>query len=528
MSNSSRRHGRRTASTSARYTPSQLEPAESKRAPGAGAREIGASAAVGVVAIALVALIWMLTGRLIQDQGAEIRERAELSLAGQAATITETISHELQVIDQSLSILQAAWKRDSDTVDLIQWQKAMPALLGVSEDVFIADDNHIIRQDIIPQAVGQGVGAAYVTFPHGVLESFEHDGTKNKESVLLLGQGASPVEARQFLMYIVRLLDHPQGWLIGASYRSAELTKLFAEAALGFNPVVALADTQHGNVQAIVGPSARQPKTSLSQTPLYAAMMKLGTGIWLGPTGIDDVERLHAFRTVPGRDMAVVVGANWSEVMQPAKDLAIATRVVAATATALVIALGGLLLWEVYTTGSNRRRKRTFERVRGEIERLRADEALNVARARINATRLQSVIANASDGFALFDSGQRLVQWNFPFARGIGIELRQEMPLDALLREQIARPGRVSDGSDPEVEVARRAALLQTGDPTGVANRGPDGEALVLRGLPIEQGGFVLVLNGFQTWQPAPAPGQAPLSDEAVVPQPVAALPIDW
>ncbi len=414
MSSSSKRQRRRTGSTSARYKPSQLEPMESRRAPAVGARDMVASGAVGIVAIALLALIWMLTGRLIQDQGAEIRERAEQSLAGQAATISETIGHELQLIDQSLSILQAAWKRDSDSVDLVQWQKSMPALLGVSEDVFIADDNHIVRQDIIPQAVGQGVGAAYVTFPHGVLEAFEHDGTMNRNAVVLLGQGGAPVEARQFLMYIVRMLDHPQGWLIGASYRSAELTKLFAEAALGFNPVVALVDTQHGNVQAVVGPSARRPKTTLAQTPLYAAMMKLGTGIWLGPTGIDDVERLHAFRRVPDRDMVVVVAANWSEVMEPANDLASATRVVASLATALVIAGGGLLLWGIYSTASRRRQKRVFERVRGEIERLRGDEAMNVARARINATRLQSVIANASDGFALFELERAVGAMEFP------------------------------------------------------------------------------------------------------------------
>lgn len=120
------------------------------------------------------------------------------------------------------------------------------------------------------------------------------------------------------------------------------------------------------------------------------------------------------------------------------------------------------------------------------------------------------------------------MQWNFPFARGIGIELRQEMPLDTLLREQIAIPGVFSDGSDPETEVARRAAILQTGDAAGVPNCGPGGEALILRGLPIEEGGLVLVLNGFTTWQPAPDAGRGTLSDEAVIPQPMAALPIDW
>ena len=58
---------------------------------------------------------------------------------------------------------------------------------------------------------------------------------------------AAPIDARQFLMYIVRPLDHPKGWLIGASFRSSELTKLFAQAALGYNPVVALVDTKRAD-----------------------------------------------------------------------------------------------------------------------------------------------------------------------------------------------------------------------------------------------------------------------------------------
>ena len=33
------------------------------------------------------------------------------------------------------------------------------ALTAVTDDLFIADERHIIQQDILPQAVGQGVGA---------------------------------------------------------------------------------------------------------------------------------------------------------------------------------------------------------------------------------------------------------------------------------------------------------------------------------------------------------------------------------
>nr|WP_294565396.1 PAS-domain containing protein [uncultured Rhodopila sp.] len=529
MSNSSKhRSGRRTGSTSARFKPSELVPVDAGRRPTFTLANKLGSIAVGLVALALIVLIWIVTGPVIAEQGAGIRERAEKSLTAQAATLAETISNELRMIDQSLTIIQAAWKQDSESVDLIKWQQKMPALTGVADDLFIADENSIIRQDIIPQAVGQGVGAAYVRFPHGVLETFQSNGSSETDSLLIQGTGGPPVDARQFLMYLVRPLDHPKGWHVGASYHSAELTRLFAQAALGFNPVVALVETQHGNVQAVVGPTARRPKTDLSKSPLYAAMVRDNSGTWLGPTGIDDVERLHAFHRVPHRDMIVVVAATWDEVMEPANDLAAATRVLAGIATALVLAIAAVVIWELYTIGRRRRREKIYDRNRAEVERLRSEEAVFTAHAQLNAARLNAVVANASDGLALFDSGQRLLQWNFAFARGIGIVPRQEMPLDAMLREQIASADADRSETDSDAEVARRGSLLRAGDPAGLPVKGPGGEALILRGLPIEQGGFVLLLNGFTTWQPAPMPSPQKTPGDGINPAPLTPAPVDW
>jgi PAS domain-containing protein len=529
MSDSSnRRRRRRTGSTSARFTPSQHVLAEQGQPAEIDAGGIVASGAVAVVALALVALIWIVNGAVVQDQGAGVRERAERNLIGQAATIAETVSHEFQMIEQSLSIIQSAWKQDSDTVDLIKWQKQMPALTSVADDLFIADDNRIIRQDILSQAVGQGVGAAYGTFAQGLLEAFERDGTKNKDSLLLQGQRGLPVEARHFLMYVVRPLDHPRGWTIGASYRSTELTRLFAQAALGFNAVVALVDTQRATVQSIVGSSARKPITDLSKTPLYAAMTRVGSKSWLGPSGLDTVERLHAFHRVGERDLMVVVAANWIEVMEPANTLAAAARILAGVATALVIAIAGVVSWALYASRDHHRRERISQRNKSEIERLRIDEAANALRAQLNSARLQLVIANVSDGVALIDSSLRLTQWNDSFARGIGIALRQDMPLDTVLREQVIGQNTTGLEIDTEAEVARRIGILHAGAAAGLAQRGPDGETLILRALPVDAGGLILLLNGFAAWQPAPAFGMALHRGETMAPQPLTPVPIDW
>jgi PAS domain-containing protein len=527
MSDTFKRRRRRTGSTSARYKASQLVP-ETAGPQRIGPGQLAACGAVAIVAIALIALIWIVTNRAVQEQRTEIQERAEQAMVGESAAMAETIGHELLMIDQSLIILQSAWKADSDSVDLTKWQKEMPALTAVADDLFICDDKHIIRQDILPAAIGQGVGAAYVTFPHGSLEQFQSDGTKDQESLLLQGGGVGDtIEGRQFLTYVVRPLDHPKGWLIGASYRSTELTKLFAQAALGYNPVVALVDTKRGVVQAVVGPAARRPQTDISKTPLFDAMTRSPSGTWTGTTAIDGIERLHAFHQVAGRDMQVVVAANLDEVLAPANTLAAGANGLAFVATALVMAIGGLVLWEVYTIRSHRRQKRTFDRNRSELERLRLEEAANVAKSQLNAIRLQVIFGSVTDGIALFDSSLRLVQWNHPFLRGIGIEPRKDMPLDALLREQAAK-GLFGSVADVEAEIGRRAGILRTGEAAGVPQPGPDHETLTLRGLPVAEGGFILLLNGIVRWEPAPAPAASTEIDEPAAPEAITTAPIEW
>jgi PAS domain-containing protein len=523
MSDTSKRRHDRNWSTSARFKPSRPVPAEQVRPSPIGMAGLAACGAVIIVAITLSLLIWIVTARTVQDQRVEIRERAEQTLQGLASTMAETVGHELLLIDQSLTIIQAAWKSDSDTVDLISWQAGLPALTAVADDLFIADEKHIIRQDILPKAVGQGVGAAYVTFPHGSLEQFGSDGSRTKDAVLLQGQTGPSLDARQFLMYIIRPLDHPKGWLVGASFRSTELTKLFAQAALGINPVVALVDTKRGVVQAVVGPAARRPKTDLSQTPLFASITRSPSGTWLGDTGIDDVQRIHAFHRVADRDMVVVVAANYSEVMAFSDDLASGARSVASVATIVVVFVAVLVLWQLYNLGGHRRQQRIFDRNRTELERLRGNESANTAQAHLNAVRLRIVLDSAGDGVAVFDASLRLIQWNHPFLRGIGIEPRQNMALDVMLREQAAK-GMFGAVTDVEAEIGRRAGVLRTGDPVGLAQPGPHRAKLTLRSVPTGEGGFVLLLAGPAT---SSSSYQA-MQVDAPEPRSVTSPAVDW
>jgi PAS domain-containing protein len=202
---------------------------------------------------------------------------------------------------------------------------------------------------------------------------------------------------------------------------------------------------------------------------------------------------------------------------------------VASVATGLVVAIAGLVFWELFAIRGNRRQKRVAARNRSELERLRAEETLNLGRAQLNAARLQAVLDGTSDGIALFDSGLRLVQWNHPFMRAIGVEPRKDMPLDSLLREQAAA-GLFGPVADVEAEIARRAGILRAGDAAGLPQVGLGSETLFLRGLPVAEGGFMLLLNGLTTWEATPLPPASTEVDVPVAPVPAAAAPapIEW
>jgi len=505
MSGSRRTHRRRrTGSTSRRYTPSELVPIDSRRRLDL---EIWlAGAGVTLVCVLLTTLIWIVAHRAIVDQHAQIRDRAEQQVIGSAAILAEEVRHELQLVDQSLAIIQQAWKTDSAGVNLPEWKDRLPALMSVASDIFIADDRRIIRQDIIPAAIGQGVGSAYVNTTHGALETLAADGTRTPQGRANAALGTDPVEARQFMMYIVRPLDHPLNWIVGASYRSDELTRLYARTNLGANGLAAMYDMRRGAVQAIVGPGARRPKTDAAKSPFYETMKKAASGLWTGPSSVDGVERIHAFQKITDRDITVAVGVAYAQVMAPADDLASGTRSVAWAASIVVVVAGGILVWIIYTLRTAKRRERAFQRAENNVLVAQAD--LMNARSHLQTTssQLKVLMSGTSDGVLLVGPELRVTAWNQRFAEACGLEpdvVKEGLPLDELIRQQ-ARAGLFGPLDDLEAEVARRLAhLLDDSGATPLPQAGPLGETIGLHSYTMGDGGLILILGGLDLWRPA-------------------------
>jgi PAS domain-containing protein len=509
MSGSRRRHHRRrTGSTARRYRPSELVQVERRRSR-MGASEWAGGSGIVLVSILLIVLIWMFANRSVQDLRADVRDRAEQTLSSQATLLAEQVRQELMLIDQSLTVLQEEWKQDSEHFSLEAIQKRLPALTLVSEDLFIADDKRVIRQDIIPAAVGQGIGAAYVTFPHGSLENFDSDGIRNREGRLVIGQTSTPIEGREFLMYVVRPLDHPEHWLIGASYRSDQLPKLYAHANLGFNGVAMLVDARRGVLQGIIGPSARRPRTDLSHSAMLEAAGRSEAGTWRGITPTDEVDRLIAFHRVPGREIIAIVGMPWSQVMAPADGLAEGYRSWATIGTVIVLTVAALVLWSLYTWRRTTRRRRQFERNQADLDSAMVELGSVRTQAAVAGGQLRTLLEGLGDGVAFLDAELCLATWNAAFMAAVRLTpdaLRVGLPLDELLRRQAAA-GIFGDLANPEEEVASRVAAIRTQrDQAHLMQLDPAGQPVALQLRSMKDGGLMLVVGGSEHWPVAPAP----------------------
>lgn len=464
--------------------------------------EVVIAVGVCVIVIALSALAWILAARAIDEQRVETRDRAEQIVVGQAAVMAEAIGHEFAAVDQSLGLIQQMWKQDSDTVNLSKLKEALPALTSVTDDLFIADEKHIVTQDILPQAVGQGVGAAYVPFPHGSLEEFLSDGSSPHEFTVTPNDASGLIDGREFLAYMVRPLDHPAGWIVGAAMRSHELPKLFATANLGFNPIAGLIDIKAKVLHEIIGPAARHPRIDLSKSTLVDLMARTEVGTWIGKTDMDGVERIHAFHRVPGRGSSVLVGVSLAELSASSDRFAAGARSVATAATAVLVAIAGVILVALANNRDLRRKRRIFERRSGELERLRTEETNHAARTAMHASRLQILMDSIYEGVALFDADYRLVHCNRVFNLACGEAPQPDVSLNTVIRQLSPHE------AENDEEIERRLRLIVSGDPAGVIVVGPTLQALHVLGLAVPEGGLLLRVTAVAA-SPAPAVAQA-------------------
>jgi signal transduction histidine kinase/DNA-binding NarL/FixJ family response regulator len=447
-----------------------------------------ASAAVILIATTcLIALTWIGAIESIRAERADTLNRANANLANLAQTFSEQINRQILGFDQTLRLMVTAWEANPRGFDLESWRRQTFVLNGISRDMVLTDENGVIRQSSVVEAINQNASA---------LDYFralsDPSATDNR---LYIGPAAIDGIMRMWHMDLARALHFPDGSFAGvidADYRIAAITDVFGQTQLGADVFLAVVGLDDGKLRGAVSATTIDPDANISDTPMFAAIQGADSGLWTGPSANDAVPRLHAFRRIPDRKLAVVVALSEEEALRPAKYWGRETEVAAGLITML---LGGLALTLIQGTRLARRRRAETAEYRASLAASNAQFEVARALATAKAEQLETTLTGMSDGVSMIDAHLCLVEWNarFPEMAGVPAEiLRVGLPMEEILRAQIASR-QFGPVEDAETEVARRMMALRAARFGVVRLQRQDGHTLELRRHRVPDGGLVSV-----------------------------------
>jgi signal transduction histidine kinase/CheY-like chemotaxis protein len=417
-----------------------------------------------VATLVLIALTWIGARDAIRAHRVEAQARVHAEILGKARTIEEQLRRELLSLDQTLRILEYEWQRDPQHFDLVARSGQVVVLNDVSLQLFIADAQGIVRSSTRASIIGTDVSGR---------DYFRHEADlPADDGKMFVGSLTQGQVTRQWQINMVRRLDNPDGTfagLIAASYDANAFARLSRDIDLGANGLIAVVSEPDGLAWVLSGATQPAAVVSIARAPIIATMHASSEGILQEQPGLDVVDRMYAFATVPDRGLHVVVGVGRAEAMSASVGWEQNALIFATGITLLVLLMAALLLRE-----ENAARRR--------------HESLTRERAILAAT-----LSGMSDGIMMVDGDLRLMAWNqhFPEFTGVPAEiLRVGMSMEEILRGQVA--GGEFGPVDVELEVARRLALLRSGATMGTIERPrPTGRHLEIRRNPLPDGGFV-------------------------------------
>ena len=272
-------------------------------------------AAIIVAALVLVALAWVGARDAIRAHRGEARARVQAEVLATTQSIEEQLRRELLSLDQTLRILEYEWQRDPDHFDLAARSGQAVVLSDVSLQLFIADSHGIVQASSRPAIIGTDVGNR---------DYFRHEASlAADDDKMFVGELTQGQITKLWQINLVRRLDNPDGTFAGviaASYDTNSFTRFYREVDLGTHGLIAVVSARDGNAWTMAGAGQAPTVIGIANTPIFAAMRQSPEGSWSGTSGLDDVDRIYAFATVPDIDLKVVVGVDRAEAMRVAAN----------------------------------------------------------------------------------------------------------------------------------------------------------------------------------------------------------------
>jgi signal transduction histidine kinase/CheY-like chemotaxis protein len=442
-------------------------------------------AGIAAATAILIALTWLATLSATRSERADAQARIAASVANQAALFQRQVEVELLEVDEALRVLTHAWEIDPDHFHLLSWRDNLVLLNEISPDVFIVDERGIVRDSTVPDLVGSDVGS--LDYFRALAERIFDDGK------MFISTSTIATLVRQWHLNLARPLHHRDGSFAGvivAGLRINAIANFYRMANIGTHGMIAVVGLEEGHLRFALGPNPIDPGIGIAESDMFKAMQVDPDSVWVGRTALDGIERVHGFRRVADRDLAVVVAVDRDEAMHTTESWITTAYLFACGITALLLLLAGIIIRSIRTAD---RRDAAMGYERSVLAAANTELELAKARADDKTIRLEATLAGLSDGVAMIDGDMQLVEWNprFPEVAGVPSEmLRAGLHMEDILRAQAAAG--VFGDIDIEAEVTRRIAALRAGNYASfVEHRWPDGRAIELRRNRLPNGGFV-------------------------------------
>jgi signal transduction histidine kinase/CheY-like chemotaxis protein len=438
----------------------------------------------------IIGLAWRTANQTAEDQRVEAEQRTNAAVVGIAASYAEQLNRQILALDQALDTLVRDQEADPRHFNLEAARERARVLIGIARDMFLADENGVIRQSSVSDYLGQSVADLTV-----FRDAAEH--ADDKPHLHLGGASVNPI-MRQWHLDAARTLHHPDGSFAGVidtDYRLSAVTDVLAAGMPPGNSFAALIAMTDGKLRAAYGAAgslaAGTTDANIADTPLFGAIDASGlSGRWVGPSPTDAVTRIHAFHRLPDRDLAVVVGIDERDAFRQVTSIRWQARLFAATVSGLTVMIAAIMLMALGASGRRARRDRetaakfAAAQAVAEVSRVQGDAI---------SRRLHAIFAAVGDGVAIFDAHLNLVEWNALFPERAGVNasfIRTGMPMEDVLRMQ-AEDGCFGVATNVEAEVERRTALLRAGNFGASQAFQARDRTVELRCRPLAEGGFV-------------------------------------
>jgi len=450
-------------------------------------RKVCGAALVVVPALGLIALTWLGMRSAIHAQNRQVEARIEARVTSQAVNFEQDVRSELLEGDRTLHILTAARQADPQHFELNAWRRRAAVLSDLGYDMLLTDENGVVIESTVPELIGTNV--ATTDYFRGVRQ---HGGAQPQ---IFLGSTVPVASKYHWCMEEARRTQLPDGsfaGIIAVAWRVAAIDRIFRQTDLGPDALIALVGLNDGNLRAIDGTARGAQDQPIGQWAMFQALTAAPNNTWVGRSAPDGVLRFHAFRRIPGSDLAVVVGMDYADAFAPAFAWANHAHLFAGGMSALIAALATLLL-----IGQARQRKWALAHEQAAHTAANARFEYAKAQAEARTAQLQTTLDGTHDGVAMMDPDLCLVEWNGRFPEIAGVPpkmLRMGLAMEDILRAQ-ARSGQFGP-VNVEAEVARRVALLRDwGTFTSTERRRFDSRTIELRCSRLPDDSFVLLYS---------------------------------